>query len=78
MYYPFQGVFQAHPGGEEYYPEGSEYDEVTGDHEETGDPEGIYYEEDTIPLKNVVDPSGSVPLTYYADDQDDDLSDDNA
>ena len=38
---------------------------------------GIYYD-DSIPMKTVVDPAGSVPHTYYGDDQDDELSDDNA
>ena len=73
MFYPDEMGY--YPGEEESYAEGADYAE------ETGNPEGIYYEDDMADptlMKAVVDPSGSVPHTYYGDDQDDELSDDNA
>ena len=72
MFYPDEMGY--YPGEEGYYDEGSGYAE------EMENPYEIYYEGDVvdqIPM-DTSDPSASVPHTYYGDEQDDELSDDNA
>ena len=79
MFYPEEMGY--YPGEGELYAEGTDYVEGTSYAEETDNPEEIYYEgdvADSIPMQSVMDPSGSVPLTYYGDDQYEELSDDNA
>lgn len=80
MFYPDEMGYYPGAGEEMFYPEGMDYPEDTDYPEETGNPDEMDYEGDVadpIPMETV-DPSRSVPHTYYGDDQDDELSDDYA
>ena len=92
MFYP--GEMGYYPGEKQFYPEGTVNADEMGypDQMYYGDvnPDETYYDDvnpdetyygdvaEPIPIQSVMGPSGSLQHTYYGDDQDDELSDDNA
>ena len=88
QFYP-GGIDNAHEMAypdEMYYgdvnPDETYYGDVNPDETYYGDvnPDETYYGDvaEPIPIQSVMGPSGSLQHTYYGDDQDEELSDDNA